>query len=579
MRPYQSIESGDDVTHFTNWLGSQPFITIDTETTGLEIFAPDFGVRLIQIGSPTEAWLAELPRWPGLFEWVFSKFPGRLVLHNSAYDMPALARHGISVPWSKVDDTMIALRIFQPTESAGLKPASRRLLGGDGGGEEVLKRAMQKQKWAWHEIPIDFEPYRFYAALDAVLTARIYSLPAIQSIVRSSQYALEMQVRAICSRMEANGMRIDPEFVGEKYAELRYEADDLIARFAGMVSLTSPEDLGRWFLDNTDRRYLTKRTRTGRIAVDKDVLEAIASNPGDHDASMIASAALRVRKVTKLASAYFENFTHYNYSGVIHPSIDTFAARTSRMSIRNPALQTLPKPNSDPESSIVRRAIVPLREGDVLLSADMQQIELRMAASLSGDDALIDVFAKPDDFFVETAREIFRDPSISKHDDRRQITKTFWYSVLYGAGVDTMARRAGISTERMAEVRSMVKARYPGLFSLQKRLELEARTTGGVRTFGGVFLPVDPAVLYAATNFKIQGSAAEVLKRSLVALGQAGFEDHLLVPVHDEVVFSLPESDVDEARHTIVASMEDRENFAVPLTAGINGPGMTWADL
>lgn len=132
--------------------------------------------------------------------------------------------------------------------------------------------------------------------------------------------------------------------------------------------------------------------------------------------------------------------------------------------------------------------------------------------------------------------------------------------------------------ERMAEVKMQVRSVYPGLIPFQKMLEREARATGGVLTLGGRFLPVDPAVLYSAINFKIQGSAAEYLKRSLLALGNAGMEDYMLIPVHDEILLSIPEKYVEDARRVLIPSMSHND-LSIPLTTTISGPGKTWADL
>jgi len=560
-----------------DWLREQPFISVDTETTGLDFHAHDFSVRLVQIGSPEFAWIARLDRWAGLFDSIFKNFgPRKMVVHNSAYDVPALAVHGVGMPWRYLDDTMIALRIAYPTEPAGLKAASRRLLGSDGGGEEALKKAMVKQKWGWNDIPLDFYEYLFYAALDSILTARLYELPEVQRVMASPVYDLEMGVRALSNRMENNGMRIDLDFSRMKFAELSSEAESLKLSYRGIVNLGSTEELGRWFLTNTDRSLLTKRTDRGRIAVDKPILEKIVAL-GDRDSANVARSVLRVRKAEKLSSSYFANFLTYNHDGIVHPSIDTVAARTGRMSIRAPALQTLPKPNSDPESRLVRQAVLPLREDEVLLSVDNEQIELRIAASLAGDKALGEAFAGGD-FFLQTAREIFKDSTITKTDLRRNMAKTYWYSQLYGAGIETMAMRAGVTSERMAEVKMGVRETYPALFHLQKSIEREARATGGVLTLGGRFLPVDPATLYASTNYKVQGSAGEFLKQSLLALGNAGMEDYMLIPVHDEVLLSIPEKYVEEAKRVLLGSMT-HNGLMVPLTASINGPGKTWADL
>ncbi len=580
MDLFRFLESSDDIPDFLAWVAEQEnhgYITVDTETTGLDTYDPTFSVRMVQFGSEDYAWLMELPRWVGLVDDVLQRFNGKVIIHNSSYDVPALGTHGIHIPWHKIVDTMLALRLYQPTERAGLKVASKRLLGTDGDGEIGLKKAMSKQKWTWATIPMDFGPYRYYGALDVVMTSRLYKLPELQPTFDSSLFGMEMDVRAIASEMEQNGMRIDLGFSEEKLIDLQAEAAHLKELFEPVVSLTSTQALGHWYAGRDDDRHLlVKRTPAGRLSMDSEVLKSVVHS-GSSDGAKVAKAVLRVRKIEKIASSYFENFLSDHHDGVLHPQIETLAARTGRMSIRRPALQTLPKPSSDPESRIVRQAVIPLREGEALLSADMDQIELRIAASLSGDKELMNGF-KTGDFFLTSAQDIYRDPDMVKSDDRRGHIKTFWYSALYGAGVETMAIRAGVPTERMTEIKEQVGETYPGFFKLQLEMQQEARDTGGVVTPDGRFLPVDEGKIYAATNFKIQASAADILKRSLVSLGNAGFGPHMLVPVHDEVVFSLPEKDIPAAQEVIIESMESH-NYRVPLTAGINGPSDTWAGL
>jgi DNA polymerase-1 len=576
---FQVLERPEQVPDFLDWLDLQPYIAVDTETTGLDPRAEDFEVRMIQFGSVSFAWLIELPRWLGLITDVLARFPGQIVMHHSAYDQAALAAHGIRIPWSKVDDTLIMLRLAQPTESAKLKSAAKRLLGSDGGSQTPLLKAMKKQKWGWGDIPFDFPLYQRYAAMDVILTSRLYERSLLKDTRATDLYELEMDVRAVCSRMEDNGLRINPEYSDAQRRRLLNESAELKERAheGRGVRIASTENLSRWLLASDARRMLTKRTPRGRASVDKEVLTAIAAltfRDGAHD---VARDTLRMRWVEKMASAYFENFIESEQDGIIHPQIETLAARTGRMSIRNPAFQTLPKPSGDSDSTLVRRAVVPLREGDVLLSADFDQIELRIAASLSGDRGLIDGF-RGGDFFTHSARELYKDAIIDKDDPRRATAKTFWYSSLYGAGVATMATRAGVSVDRMHEIKDSVHRTYPKFFQLQKTCEQEARTTGVVTTPMGRRLPVDAGMLYAATNYKIQGAAGDVFKKGLVALAQAGFEDTMIIPVHDEVLFSMPLDDVPEASKIIVQSMQSN-SYTVPLTSGISEPGKNWAEI
>jgi DNA polymerase-1 len=171
---------------------------------------------------------------------------------------------------------------------------------------------------------------------------------------------------------------------------------------------------------------------------------------------------------------------------------------------------------------------------------------------------------------------VYHDPTLMKSDKRRDRIKTFTYSSIYGAGIPKMALSAGITTAEMREVRDSIAARYPGFFQLALEARHQLNQNGGyVETLYGRKLPVEKE--HAASNYILQGTAADCLKRSLVFMAQAGLEEYMLVPVHDEVVLNVPKDIVDDVRAEVKANMECFD-FTVPLTADPSGGCVNWAD-
>lgn len=433
------VKTMDDAMAFKRWISEGPAATsvaCDTETSGVNQHDPNFKVRLIQFGTSTEAWVIPFERWIGLVDEVFARYRGRLIFHNSRFDIMALSRFGIAVDWSRSDDTMIAIRLAEPTMSAGLKPASMRHVSASAGASQKdLANAMKKNKWGWDTVPLDFWPYVYYAAMDTVITHRLAYSPGVQAGFDSPVYDLEMEVRHICSIMEDRGMRIDPEFSRETAETLRSEAERLQDQNLELhgFSLTSTADLARWLLSNGAK--ITKTTDGGKPSVDKESLEEVLLDPTlPQPTRDVVSATLRVRKNIKMASSYFDNFISMaDANDTVHPSIETVAARTGRMSIREPALQTLPRVSDDPDSKLVRNAVIPRTEDELLVSSDYDQIELRIIGSLSRDPGLIEAFAEADsgsgvDFFTQSARQVYGDETIVKSDYRRPTIKSLFYA-------------------------------------------------------------------------------------------------------------------------------------------------------
>jgi len=490
------------------WLGERrDVLAIDTETTG---FNPYKGkLRLVQLGDACHGWSIPWELWGGVALEALDRYDGPIVFHNSAFDVRWLQQHtSWTVPWQRTHDTMIMAQIDDPTQSAALKNLATRLIDKRANaGEALLHEAFANNKWTWETVPIDYEPYWAYGALDSVLTAQLYAL------LRTDKkyprvYELEMATRRVVSQMEDNGSPIDVDYCAVKYEQLLQYVDKMKAwgQVELGISIGSPGALVRWFKDNG--ASIDKLTAGGSPSVDKSVLKSLVADPPNARVAAVAQSVLDTRKADKLAGTYFRNFLDRHTDGVLHPSIKTLGARTGRMSMTDPALQTLPK-----GEATVRDAFIP-REGHVLISCDYSQIEMRLMAHFSNDEALREAFRRADstggDFFVELGRDIYEDPTFTKTDKRRGLVKNTLYGKIYGAGVTKMAETAGVAEAVMQAVVNGVDGRYPGLKQFQKTVE----DTGSRREYdegvGYIFtptgrrLPADKGRVYSLVNYLLR---------------------------------------------------------------------------
>jgi len=393
-------------------------------------------------------------------------------------------------------------------------------------------------------------------------------------------YELEMNTRRIVTQMELNGARVDLNYSQKKYDEL-IDYTEQVKKWS-LDTYNLPIGSNQKLVDTFQKlgSVVTELTEKGQKSANADQLKMIARD-GNPEAKQLAETTLSYRKSLKLANTYFLNFLNDNNDGLVHPSVNTMGARTGRMSIQNPALQTLPKGDD-----VVRKAFLPKDDDHVIITSDLDQVEFRMFASLSQDPNLVQLFLRADatgsDPFTEIGRDVYQDPSMVKSDKRRNLIKGVVYGRLYGAGVAKQALTAGVPEEQMRAVSNAFDQNYPGMQLFQKAVEqrglerLEVEGTGYVNTWTGRRLPCDEDRVYTLVNYLIQGGAAEIFKSNLVKLDQADLTDLLIVPVHDEIVLNAPREDAEEVKELVKKCMTTTEGWAVPLTADADGPLENW---
>lgn len=569
------VDCVDDAQQLLSWLGERrPVLAIDTETTGFNAWAGR--LRTVQIGDGMTGWTIPWEQWGGVFLEAMRKYEGPMTGHNWAFDARWLSVHTPwKIPWHRMHDTMIMAHVIDPTQSVALKGLSNRFVDPRASaGEILLKQAFHDNKWSWDTVPIDYGPYWEYAALDTVLTARLWEMFRADERY-PDVYDLEMQTRRICSAMEDRGAPIDMEYCQTQYTELADYVERMKAWFTEhhQVRVGSAPDLVRFFQEKG--ALIERTTAGGKPSMDKYQLRLIAGQ--EFDKAPLAKVVLDVRKADKLANTYFRNFIDKSVDGKLHCSIRTLGARTGRMSITDPALQTLPK-----GEALVRKAFIP-HPGQSLISVDYSQIEMRLFAHFSGSQQMANAFKGDEDFFVTLARQIYSDPSLGKDDKRRALTKSTMYGKAYGAGVQKMAETAGVTFDQMKQVVDSFDHTYPDVKRFQKEIEQVAgerehrEGVAYVNTPFGRRLPADSGRGYALLNYLLQGHAAELLKRALVRLDAAGLGDALILPIHDEVIASVPSEDAEEAKRLIIECMEVNDgSYLVPLLAEGEGPLENW---
>lgn len=569
------IDCVDDAAEFMRWLGQRhEVLAVDTETEGLNW--TKHKVRLIQVGDRMDGWAMPWDLWGGVALEALGKYEGQVVMHNAKFDTHMIDRWmGHSIPRHRIDDTMIMAHIMDPTRPVGLKPLTAYHIDRKAAAASVmLDEAMTLNGWGWDTVPIDFPLYWQYGALDTVLTCRLWELLKPQVMADAPKaYDLEMANVWVTQRMERKGCQLDVPYTEGKLHDFRAyveEAGAWCEQQYGVYPGSNQKVIQRLQADGIE---FWKHTPAGALSLDKEVLEGIVAATGHP----LAATVLQRRRLEKLASTYLANFlTQVGPDGRIRPNVKVLGARTSRESVTEPALQTLPRKSEASPAAIAVRNCITASPDSSLIMCDFSQIEMRMFAHFAEDPGLSSAFVGHD-FFVNVARELYQDMGLVKSDPRRQFTKNGMYALGYGAGAEKIALTTGQTLERVKEFLDLLAIRYPGIKRLQRNVQsaaLQRKATEGVPYVRSPLTNrrhvADEGKEYALVNYLIQGTAAEVFKTKKVEAANAGLEDYMILGVHDEIILDVPNDLADDVARLIPQVMSDDKMFSVPLEAEVS---------
>lgn len=573
---FHLVESIDDLMEMKRWAGERRDtpMGVDTESGGLNPWQTR--LRTIQVGDKYHGWCVPWDQWGGGALEILNNYEGGFTWHNLPHDAKFMKVHtGYDIPWHRTDDTMIGARILYPSRSAALKPLCDKLVDPKAlVGQKLLHDGMAKQKWTWDTVPINFEPYWIYAAMDPVLNCYLYEkiIPEVRSTY-PEVYDLEMAIERIATKMMLKGMQLDLDYVRSEREKLQRFNEQARKWLKGVHGITSPLSAGQ--ISRALEKFgveIDAFTDQGAPKMDKENLTRYQNTTDNPAAKEMCRYVLAVRHAEKLVGTYLSNFLEMaDSNGVIHCSINTLAAKTHRMSSSEPNFQNLPR-----DDKMVRGSVVP-REGCALGTCDLDQVEMRLTAHFSEDEGLLNAFYIADnggeDFFTTLARELFSDPELVKADPRRQLMKNTMYAKAYGASVRKMADTSGVPYEEVARVNTMLDTQFPGIPAIMDKfisdamhMEREGKNPG-VLFESGRFIPCAPGEEYKLLNYRIQGTAAEYLKVAIARMDAAGITDNLLMPVHDEMLFEAPVKDAPDVLRIVQECMTDRTSYKVPITS------------
>jgi DNA polymerase-1 len=504
--------------------------------------------------------------------------------HDLKYSEVVLWRHGMALEGA-VMDTMLASYLIDPEaqntlEAVADREAGLKLLPLDAIGPK--KRGQPARAFDEVEVPEAAKHAAHFAEAALLVEGRCaprLRADKLDGLLRD----LELPLSHVLAGMEETGVLVDPAALealgGEMTKELAALEAKATAAAGQELNLGSPKQLETVLFDVIGLKA-TKKTKTGR-STDAEVLEALAD---DHP---LPGIVLEHRAIAKLKGTYVDTLPKLVHpdTGRIHTRWSQAVAATGRLSSQDPNLQNIPI-RSD-LGKLIRRAFV-APAGNVILSADYSQIELRVLAHLSRDPVLVDAFRSGQDVHVRTAMEIFGVPADGVTEEMRRRSKTINFGVIYGMGESALAKRLGIPRTEAARFIDAYFARYRGVQDFMERTMAEARRLGVVHTLFGRRRHVadlrNPDRMRRAQaeriaqNTPIQGTAADLLKLAMVRLAAPVVPGaRMVLTVHDELAFEVPEARAEEAAAKVREAMEGVYAFDVPLVVDV-GWGPTWAD-
>jgi DNA polymerase-1 len=397
---------------------------------------------------------------------------------------------------------------------------------------------------------------------------------------------IERPLVAVVAAMEQRGIRVDPAMLRQlsadftaRMAELEAEAHRLAGR---PFNLGSPKQLGEILFDEQGLES-GRKTKTGSHGTAAGILEGLAAQ--GHE---LPKTVLDWRQLQKLTGTYTDALISEidPADGRVHTTYAMAATSTGRLSSNDPNLQNIPIRTE--EGRKIRRAFV-AEDGYQLLSADYSQIELRVLAHIAGIEALKAAFAKDVDVHAVTASQMFGVPIEGMDPLLRRNAKMINYGIIYGIGAFGLAQRLGIEYEVAKAYIDAYFEQYPGIRDYMERAKGEAREHGYVTTLFGRLCATpeiktgNPArrsyAERAAINAPIQGSAADIMKRAMIradrALGRSNLGARMLLQVHDELVFEVPEDEIEPTTELVSKVMAQAADLDVPLVVDI-GHGADW---
>ncbi|WP_420993241.1 DNA polymerase I [Cupriavidus sp. 30B13] len=601
---YEAITTEAALEAFMRRVETAPLVAIDTETTSLDpMQAQLVGISMsIEPGEAVYIPVAHVgPDVVGLEghgqlsrEFVLGRMrawledPSRDKLgQHLKYDVHVFANHGVALRGVR-HDTMLQSYVLASHRNHGMDSLAERLLG--------LKTITYEEVCGKGASQICFDQIDIarateYAAEDADVTLRLHRnmYPQVEAL-RGLRYVyeqIEMPVSVVLQKVERNGVLIDAERLAAQSAQLgqrMLELEQAAYDAAGQpFNLGSPKQIGE-ILFGQMKLPVVKKTASGAPSTDEEVLQKLAED------YPLPKLLLDYRGLAKLKSTYTDKLPKMvnAATGRVHTSYGQATAVTGRLASTDPNLQNIPVRTE--EGRRIREAFI-AAPGNVIVSADYSQIELRIMAHISGDENLLRAFAEGADVHRATAAEIFGVDPAAVSSEQRRYAKVINFGLIYGMSAFGLASNLGIEREAAKHYIDRYFMRYPGVARYMEETRQTAREQGFVETVFGRRLwlpdinggngPRRQGAERAAINAPMQGTAADLIKLSMIAvqgwLERDALGTRQVMQVHDELVLEVPEAELELVRVKLPELMCGVAQLRVPLVAEV-GSGSNWEE-
>ncbi len=592
---YQRIESFEELKLLVEKMMKQEIVAFDTETEGLNALETDIvGISF--------SWQKGIGYYlpvknnksvhEKLFEILRPFFESSEIIkvgHNIKFDIQVLHKYNIKV-LSPIYDTMVAHYLINPDMRHNLDTLSESYLNYSPISIESLIGKKGKNQISMRDVSID--KITNYASEDADITLQLKGIFDKEIEVNNLNkifYDIEIPMISVLSEMETEGIKIDTSYLEKLDKEFEEDLGklkkEIFKKSGEEFNLNSPKQLGEILFDKLKLVSKPKKTKTGQYSTSEEVLSSLAN---DHK---IIEDILEWRSLDKLQNTYVKSLPNEvsSLTNRVHSSFNQTVTTTGRLSSNNPNLQNIPIRTANGQK--IRRAFIPRNSDYILMAADYSQIELRVIASISNEENMIDAFVNNQDIHTMTAAKIYNVDPENVTREQRGNAKTVNFGIIYGVSAFGLSQQTDLNRSESKVMIDNYFLNYPGLKKYMSDQIDFARNNGYVETIMGrrrylQNISSQNNMLRSgaernAINAPIQGSAADIIKIAMIninsELKKQSLKSKMLLQVHDELVFDVHNSEKDQIKDIVKTTMESAVKLKVPLKIDLEF-GKNWLE-
>ena len=592
---YQRIESFEELKLLVEKMMKQEIVAFDTETEGLNALETDIvGISF--------SWQKGIGYYLPIknnksvheksFEILRPFFESTEIIkvgHNIKFDIQVLHKYNVKVS-SPIYDTMVAHYLINPDMRHNLDTLSESYLNYSPISIESLIGKKGKNQISMRDVSID--KITDYASEDADITLQLKSIFDKEIEVNNLGkifYDIEIPMINVLSEMETEGIKIDTSYLEKLDKEFEEDLEklkkEIFKKSGEEFNLNSPKQLGEILFDKLKLVSKPKKTKTGQYSTSEEVLSSLAN---DHK---IIEDILEWRSLDKLQNTYVKSLPNEvsSLTNRVHSSFNQTVTTTGRLSSNNPNLQNIPIRTANGQK--IRRAFIPRGSDYILMAADYSQIELRVIASMSNEENMIDAFVNNQDIHTMTASKIYNVNPENVTREQRGNAKTVNFGIIYGVSAFGLSQQTDLNRSESKVMIDNYFLNYPGLKKYMSDQIDFARNNGYVETIMGRrrYLQninsqnnmLRSGAERNAINAPIQGSAADIIKIAMIninsELKKQSLKSKMLLQVHDELVFDVHKSEKDQIKDIVKTTMESAVKLKVPLKIDLEF-GKNWLE-